>query len=177
MTSDRTKQILTALAASALVAVGCGSDEATAGADGGGASAAEESAAAEPSSKTEAQPAAVRGPRVKLRQTQFGRVLFSGGDRAIYLFTRDDRDRTRCYGACAEAWPPFFAKGRPQAGSGVQQSLLGTIRRRDGRRQVTYRGHPLYFYVDDPPRQVLCQDVEEFGGLWLVVKANGRAVR
>jgi predicted lipoprotein with Yx(FWY)xxD motif len=122
-------------------------------------------------------PAARRGPLVKLRGSQFGRILFSGGDRAIYLFTRDDRRKTRCYGACAKAWPPVFAKGRPRAGQGVRQSLLGTIRRRDGRRQVTYNGHPLYFYAHEGPRQVLCQNVEEFGGLWLVVKPDGRPVR
>jgi predicted lipoprotein with Yx(FWY)xxD motif len=118
-----------------------------------------------------------RGPLVKLRRSQFGRVLFSGGDQAIYLFTRDDRRKTRCYGACAKAWPPVFAKDRPRAGEGVRKSLLGTIRRRDGRRQVTYNGHPLYFYAHEGPRQVLCQNVEEFGGLWLVVKPDGRPVR
>ena len=53
----------------------------------------------------------------------------------------------------------------------MKQSLLGTTKRRDGRRQITYRGHPLYFY-DEPPRQILCQNVVEFGGTWLVVNAR-----
>jgi len=121
--------------------------------------------------------AARRGPLVKLRRSQFGRVLFSGRDQAIYLFTRDREGKSRCYGACAKAWPPFFAKGRPRAGKGVRKPLLGTTRRRDGRRQVTYNGHPLYFYAHEGPRQVLCQNVEEFGGLWLVVRPDGRPVR
>ena len=103
---------------------------------------------------------------MKLRDSEYGRVLFSGKDQAVYLFTKDDRRRSRCYGECAKAWPPFYAKGRPRAGRGVKQSLLGTTKRRDGRRQVTYRGHPLYFY-DEPPRQILCQNVVEFGGTWL----------
>lgn len=123
------------------------------------------------------RPAARQGPLVKLRQSQFGRVLFSGRDQAIYLFTRDKGRRSRCYGECAKAWPPFFAKGRPRAGAGVRQGLLGTVKRRDGRRQVTYNGHPLYFYAHEGPRVVLCQNVEEFGGLWLVVKPDGRPVR
>jgi predicted lipoprotein with Yx(FWY)xxD motif len=69
-----------------------------------------------------------------VRSTRFGRILFDGRGRALYAFTRDPRGgRSRCYGACAKAWPVYFAKGRPLAGKGVKQSLLGTSRRRDGR--------------------------------------------
>jgi predicted lipoprotein with Yx(FWY)xxD motif len=100
-------------------------------------------------------------------------VLFDGRNRALYLFTRDPRRKTRCYGACADAWPPFYAKGRPRAGRGVDRDLIGTIERRDGRRQVTYKGQALYFYVDDPRDQVLCNDVVEFGGTWYAVDAKG----
>jgi predicted lipoprotein with Yx(FWY)xxD motif len=114
-----------------------------------------------------------RGPRLKLRDSQFGPVLFDGRNRALYLFTRDPRNKTRCYGACAEAWPPFYAKGRPRAGQGVDRRLIGTIERRDGRRQVTYKGRALYFYVADPRGQVLCNDVFEFGGTWYAVDAKG----
>jgi predicted lipoprotein with Yx(FWY)xxD motif len=59
----------------------------------------------------------------------------------------------------------------------VRSSLLGRTKRRDGRYQVTYKGRPLYYYVSEPPGQVLCQNVDEFGGLWLVVRPDGRAVR
>jgi predicted lipoprotein with Yx(FWY)xxD motif len=114
-----------------------------------------------------------RGPRVRLRDSQLGPVLFDGRNRALYLFTRDVRNRSRCYGECAVAWPPFLAKERPRAASGVRQSLLGTIRRRGGSRQVTYKGEPLYFYVDDPRGQVLCNDVAEFGGTWYALNAQG----
>ena len=109
-----------------------------------------------------------------LRDSQFGPVLFDGRARALYLFTRDPGTRSRCYGACATAWPPFIARGKPRAGRGVKKSLLGTVRRRDGSRQVTYRGQPLYFYIDDPRGQVLCNDVTEFGGVWYALRANGR---
>ena len=117
---------------------------------------------------------AKRGPVVKLGDSQFGPVLFSGGDRALYLFTRDPRNRTRCYGDCAEAWPPLYAKGQPRAGAGVDSNRLGTIKRRSGRRQVTYNGQALYFYVHDPRGQVLCNDVFEFGGTWFALDARGR---
>ena len=113
------------------------------------------------------------GPLVKLRESQFGPVLFDGRNRALYLFTRDRMNRTRCYGACAAAWPPFYAKGKPRAARGVDRDLLGTIRRRNGRRQVTYKGRPLYFYVHDPRGRVLCNDVAEFGGTWFALTAAG----
>ena len=145
-----------------------GAEGEAAGAEGeaaGGARGASDAAAA--------GGAAGRGPLVTLRDSQFGPVLFDGRRRALYLFTRDPRNRTRCYGACAEAWPPFYAKGRPRAGRGVDRDLIGTIQRRDGRRQVTYKGHALYFYIDDPVGQVLCNDILEFGGTWYAVDAKG----
>ena len=73
-----------------------------------------------------------RGRLVKLRRSQFGPVLFSGSDRALYLFTRDGRRKSRCYGDCAAAWPPFYARGKPRAGDGVDASLSGTVERRTG---------------------------------------------
>ena len=69
-----------------------------------------------------------------------------------------------------------MTKGRPRAGRGATQSKLGTTRRRDGSRQVTYAGQPLYYYVQDSPGNILCQNVDEFGGLWLVVKPSGEPV-
>jgi predicted lipoprotein with Yx(FWY)xxD motif len=114
---------------------------------------------------------------VQVRHSAYGPVLFSGSGRALYVFTSDRTRRSTCYGACARAWPPFYAHGRLVARGGARRSLLGTTRRRNGRRQVTYRGHPLYFYVGDPVGQIRCQNVFEFGGTWLVVSPSGRAVR
>ena len=119
-----------------------------------------------------------KGASVKVMNSRYGRMLFDAKGRALYLFTRERTSRSRCYGECASAWPPFLTKGKPRARSGVKSSLLGTTRRRDGRTQVTYRGQPLYYYVDDrEPGQVLCQDVVEFGGTWLVVSPSGAAIR
>ena len=114
-----------------------------------------------------------------VRSSPFGSILFDGRGRALYAFTRDRRGGgSRCYGACAQKWPVYFAGGRLVAGKGVKRSLLGTIRRRDGRRQITYNGRPLYHYVGDKsPGQVLCQNVDEFGGTWLVVRPSGVLVR
>jgi predicted lipoprotein with Yx(FWY)xxD motif len=113
-----------------------------------------------------------------VRQTRYGRILFDGKKRVLYGFTRDRRGGpSRCYGSCATAWPVYFAKGTLKAGNGVKRSLLGTTRRRDGRRQVTYNGWPLYYYAHEGPLEVRCQNVEEFGGVWLVVRPNGTLVR
>jgi predicted lipoprotein with Yx(FWY)xxD motif len=116
------------------------------------------------------------GARVRVAQTQYGKVLVDRTGRALYLFTRDRTPSSRCYGACAGAWPPFLTAGKPAPGAGAQGRLLGTTTRGDGSSQVTYAGHPLYYYVGDRhPGEVLCQGVEEFGGTWYVVTRRGSA--
>ena len=113
-----------------------------------------------------------------VRKSTFGPILFDGRGRALYAFTRDPRGgKSTCYGACADAWPPYFASGALRAGAGVKRSLIRTIRRRDGRRQVTYAGWPLYYYAHERVGEVKCQNVDQFGGLWLVQRASGRLVR
>lgn len=115
---------------------------------------------------------------LKVRNTRYGPILFDAKDRVLYGFTRDKRGgKSTCYGACARAWPVYFSKGKVTAMRGVKQSLIGTVRRRSGRLQVTYNGWPLYYYAHEGPREVKCQNVNEFGGLWLVVRPNGRLVR
>jgi predicted lipoprotein with Yx(FWY)xxD motif len=96
----------------------------------------------------------------------------------LYLFTRDRRGASRCAGECAKRWPPFIVRRRARAGTGVRAKLIGTTRRADGRLQVTYAGRPLYYYVGDTTAgQILCQNAPEFGGIWLVVRADGSPVR
>jgi predicted lipoprotein with Yx(FWY)xxD motif len=119
-------------------------------------------------------------PTLTTHSSGFGRVLFDGRGFVLYAFTKDPRGggRSTCRGGCAKAWPPYVARGALGAGAGVKRSLLGTIRRADGSRQVTYAGRPLYYYVGDKKSgQILCQNVSEFGGLWLVVRPSGKLVR
>ena len=121
---------------------------------------------------------AAPSPTLTVRTTRFGKILFAGNGRALYGFTRDRRNGpSRCYGDCAAAWPVYFAKGTLKAGAGVKQSLIGTIRRRDGRRQVTYNGWPLYYYAHEKAGEVKCQNVKTHGGTWLVVRPAGTLVR
>jgi predicted lipoprotein with Yx(FWY)xxD motif len=169
---------LVAVAACAAVPAGCGDDDSTDSADRAPAEATETAQPAETTETTEtdeaAEPAA-GGPIVKLLDSQLGPVIFNGRDQAAYFFTRDEGGTSRCYGECAVAWPPFYARGKPRAVGDVKQSLLGTVARRDGRRQVTYAGQPLYFYEHDPKGAVLCNDIAEFGGTWFAVTADGKA--
>lgn len=113
-----------------------------------------------------------------VHSSRLGKVLFDGRGFVLYAFTRDHR-RSACYGACAKAWPPYFApRGMLGAGPGVKRSLLSTIKRKNGRRQVTYAGRPLYYYVGDTRAgQILCQNVVEYGGTWLILRPSGKLVR
>ena len=109
-----------------------------------------------------------------MARTAYGRALV---DRkrgfALCLFTHDRSVHSSCYGACAAAWPPYVVAKRP-----AHASMEGIVRREDGRLQVTYAGHPLYYYVGDRrPGQILCQAVQEFGGTWYVVAPSGNAIR
>ena len=115
---------------------------------------------------------------VTARASAYGRILFDGRGFALYAFTRDQARHSACANTCAKKWPPYIVTRRPAARQGIDASLLGTLVRSDGRRQATYAGRPLYYYVNDrKPLQVLCQNVREFGGLWLVLRPNGKLVR
>ena len=133
------------------------------------------SAASAPAATTFA--ATARRDTVTVGRSAFGRILFDGRGRALYLFTREKTETSQCYGACAKAWPPVLTTGKPRAGAGVRAKLLGTVRRTDGTLQVTYGGHPLYHFVNDKkPGQITCQNVSQFGAKWLVVNPAGQAV-
>ena len=85
---------------------------------------------------------------ISLRTTAVGKVLVAANGRTLYLFTADKGKKSTCYGQCAGYWPPLFA-GKPRVGAGLKAAMLGTTKRRDGKLQVTYAGHPLYFFVQD----------------------------
>jgi predicted lipoprotein with Yx(FWY)xxD motif len=116
--------------------------------------------------------------KVAAARSAYGTILFDGRGFVVYAFTKDAPGRSACAGACAKAWPPYIVTRKPAAGRGIDAGRLGTIRRSDGSRQATYAGRPLYYYVGDrKPGQILCQNISEFGGLWLVVRPNGTVVR
>ena len=137
---------------------------------------------ATPSSASQRPPTTPAGARhtgrvITTRKSTYGTILTDRADRTIYLFTHDRSAASTCYGPCSAAWPPVLTNGSPSRTGGLT-AAIGTTRRRDGTTQVTYGGHPLYYYVRDVrPGEILCQNVDEFGGTWLVVSPRGTPVR
>jgi predicted lipoprotein with Yx(FWY)xxD motif len=112
---------------------------------------------------------------VDLRGSKLGQILVDAQGRTLYLFEADKAGRSACDGACASAWPPYLSSGAPQAGTGVAGSLLGSSRRGDGGgTQVTYHGHPLYYYAGDSrPGDTAGQGLNQFGAKWYVLASSG----
>ncbi|HEX3454727.1 MAG TPA: hypothetical protein VHS03_08885 [Gaiellaceae bacterium] len=117
--------------------------------------------------------------QVKTRKTGVGTVIVDGkASHTLYLFEKDKNGKSSCSGACASNWPPYLTKGKPKAGAGAKQSLLGTFKRSNGTLQVTYNKHPLYWFkFDKAAGSTKGQDVEAFGGSWYVVSAKGAAIK
>jgi pentapeptide MXKDX repeat protein len=115
--------------------------------------------------------------QIVVKDSEFGRVLFDANGQVVYVFEIDGRNRSACTSAeCVAAWPPVLTREPPSAGAGADKSLLGTIRRGDGRLQVTYNGRPLYFYEHESPGEIKCHNVNLHGGLWWVVTPRGEPV-
>ena len=175
----RALAILAAVAALALA--GCGGEEqaATTMAPAAESDVAEKAGSggkADGEKSAERRAPAGDGTEVKVGSSQFGEILFDSREQAIYLFDKESSSKPECYGECAAAWPPVLTDGDPVAGRGADARLLGTAERDDGSTQVTYKGQPLYFYAHEGPGEVLCHNVDEFGGLWLVLDAAGDAL-
>jgi predicted lipoprotein with Yx(FWY)xxD motif len=112
--------------------------------------------------------------RIVARESSYGRVLFDANGQVVYVFENDRANRSNCTSAdCVKAWPPLLTRQQPSAGAGVTARLLGTIRRSDGKLQVTYDGRPLYFYEHEAPGEIRCHNVDLHGGLWWVVTPRG----
>jgi predicted lipoprotein with Yx(FWY)xxD motif len=114
---------------------------------------------------------------VNVAQSKLGRILVDNRGRTLYLFGKDKTGKSSCSSACAAYWPPLIATTKPTAGSGARASLLATIKRADGRRQVTYKGHPLYLFVKDTKKgQTNGEELNVFGAEWYAVSAAGAKV-
>jgi predicted lipoprotein with Yx(FWY)xxD motif len=108
-------------------------------------------------------------PVIKLKDRQFGNVRATPKHQALYYWSKEKKDfKVRCTGACAKAWPPLVVKSAaavPRAIAGIKGSF-GTVRRPDGKLQVTFNRLPVYTYAHEGPNQVLCNDVDG----WFVVR-------
>lgn len=111
---------------------------------------------------------------IGITTTPLGKIVVDSRGRSLYLFEADRKGKSACYGACAKLWPPVLVVGKPKAGPGARAALLGIVKRKDGKAQATYRGHPLYRFFKDTKRgQVKGQGLDFFGGEWYVLTPAG----
>jgi predicted lipoprotein with Yx(FWY)xxD motif len=117
------------------------------------------------------------GTSLGARMVALGQIVVDSRGMTLYLFEADRGTASVCYGACAQNWPPLLTHGSPVALTGVNASLLGTTARTDGAAQVTYSGHPLYFFVGDHrPGDTTGQGINAFGGGWDVLSPSGTKI-
>jgi predicted lipoprotein with Yx(FWY)xxD motif len=147
--------------AAALLAAACGSSATT--------------GSAPPASGSPAAGGA--GTVIKTASAKGSTFLTDGTGKAVYLWVKDGNDQSACSGSCIGAWPVVAATGTVTASGGAQSSDLGTLTRPDGTKQVTYKGHPLYYYVGDSgPGMANGQDSDSFGAKWWLVSPSGADV-
>jgi predicted lipoprotein with Yx(FWY)xxD motif len=155
--------LVAAPAAVAVLAAGCG----------GGGSAAKSGSAYGGAAKPVAAKT-VAATAIAVRNTQLGPTLVDSRGRTLYLFEKDKTMASTCNGACASIWPPLTTKGKPQAGTGISAAKLGTTKRADGTTEVTYAGHPLYYYIADTnPGQLSGEGLDQFGATWDALAPSG----
>lgn len=120
---------------------------------------------------------AAREAKVATGTSSLGRIVVDGRGHTLYLFEKDRRGRSTCSGACAAYWPPLLTRGKPIAIKGAKSSLLGSIRRSGGARQVTYAGHPLYLFSGDTRRgQTSGEGLADFGAGWYALTPSGKKI-
>lgn len=161
--------------AAALIAAACGYTAPSAG-YGAPAGTPSSAPAAQPSASPTA--AVATGTTIGVGSTRLGQVLVDGQGRTLYLFLADKGTQSACNSsACVQYWPPVLTTGVPQAVAGVNASLLGTTTRQDGTTEVTYAGHPLYYFITDKKAgDVTGQGVNAFGAPWYVVSPSGMQI-
>lgn len=174
----------------AVIIVGCGSSSSstttTEASEPAAAEAeeapAEKEAAAEPEEEeakpvAEAEPEGEATPISLGEASEVGQILVDEEGMTLYYFQKDQKGsgKSKCEGACAEAWPPLLTEGKPEAMKGVKAAMLGTIKRKDGTTQVTYAGWPLYTFVEDKkPGEDNGTDSKGFGASWYPLHSNGK---
>jgi len=114
------------------------------------------------------------GAVVGVASSPRGQLLVDGSGRTLYLFEADKGTSSTCDGPCAQAWPPLLTTRAPSAGTGANAADVGTTTRKDGTSEVTYHGHPLYYYVGDSKTgDTTGQGLNQFGAKWYVLAPSG----
>jgi predicted lipoprotein with Yx(FWY)xxD motif len=165
------------LVAAALLIAACGSSASTGGSGSAGSGSAGSTSAG--TNAASAKPATAGGGAATIATAKgtAGTFLVGQGGRAVYLWVADKGMKSTCSGGCAQTWPPVLTKGAPKAAGGVKSSLLGTTKRSDGTTEVTYKGHPLYYFAGDSSAgSITGQGSTSFGAPWWLVSTSGAAI-
>ena len=114
---------------------------------------------------------------LKVEKTKIGKVVADSRGHTLYMFRADHGGKSACYSSCATYWPPLTTVGKPKAGAGIKAALLGTIKRKDGKLQVTYNKRPLYLYAgDSKPGQTTGEGSNNFGAKWYAMTPKGAVI-
>ena len=160
----QSRLLVTVVIASAFLSAACGGSSPS-------------SAASSPSPNPSPSAAETGATIMVAANAKLGQILVDEKGMTVYLFVADTGTSSTCYSACATVWPPVLTTGAPQAGAGATASLLGTTTRTDGKVEVTYAGHPLYYFVQDKAAgDTTGQGVNGFGALWWVMSPSGAAI-
>jgi predicted lipoprotein with Yx(FWY)xxD motif len=173
-----------AVASAALASGGCGSNSkttstaSTATNAAAGSTTTQSTPAYSGASSTANATSGAGGVLVSSKHAKLGTILAAGPKKlTVYLFEADKGGSSACSGACAQAWPPVTTSGAPSVGGGAMAADLGTITRLDGTHQVTYKGHPLYYFGKDKDNgDAYGQGVKAFGASWYVLAPSGNKV-
>src|SRR5689334_5934069 len=112
---------------------------------------------------------------VKTRKGKLGTYLVDSKGMSLYQFEKDKTKKSTCSGDCAKAWPPLLTTGKPKVSGSAKSKLLGTTKLSDGTTQVTYNGHPLYYFIQDKKAgDTKGEGVDGFGAEWYVLSASGK---
>jgi predicted lipoprotein with Yx(FWY)xxD motif len=166
--------ILGCFAATVAVLAGCGSSSSTTSSSASAPAAAATTAA----TTSSASASSGSGELIATKHSNLGTILAAGPKKmTVYLFEADKSGKSACSGACAEAWPPVTTSGAAKVAGAADSADLGTTMRSDGTEQVTYKGHPLYFFVKDKDRgDADGEGSKAFGAGWYVMKPSGAKI-
>lgn len=168
---------LAAAAASAVALLaGCGSSSSSSTSSTSAATAS--STPTQSAATTATGAAATSGIAVQTKPSKLGTILAAGPKKlTVYLFEADNGSSSACSGACTHVWPPVTTSAAPSAAGAAVSADLGTITRADGTKQVTYKGHPLYFFKQDGDAgDAYGEGSKSFGAGWYVLKPNGAKI-
>jgi predicted lipoprotein with Yx(FWY)xxD motif len=166
---------LLAVAALALgiAAAGCGGSSSSSSAPAGGTNASS-GASGGYGSGGGGSSSSASAVTIKAASSPLGTILVDQDGKTLYLFEADSQNKSNCSGGCLSLWPPVDASGKASAGSGVTAGMIGTA---TGSSQVTYAGHPLYWFSGDTAAgDTNGEGLTDFGGAWYVVSPTGKAV-